>query len=62
VETLAAVVSGKPVRSPDCFRPDIPPMLTRVCMRCLQKRLEARIAHAGALARALRDPMILART
>ena len=60
VETLAAVVSGKPVTSPDRLRPDIPPMLTRVCMRCLQKQPEARINHAGALARALRDPMILA--
>lgn len=61
VETLAAIVSRQPVTPPDRLRRDIPPMLTRVCTRRLQKRPEARIAHAGALARALRDPMILAR-
>ena len=60
VETLAAIVARKPVTPPDRLRRGVPPMLTRVCMRCLQKRPEARILHAGALARVLRDPVLLA--
>jgi serine/threonine protein kinase len=61
VETLAAVVSGQPVTPPDHLRRGVPPMLARICMRCLEKDPNHRITHAGALARALRDSVLLTR-
>jgi RNA polymerase sigma factor (sigma-70 family) len=59
VNVLATIVSGKPVAPPDSVRRGIPPMLARICTACLAKHPNGRLAHAGALARALRDPMAL---
>jgi tRNA A-37 threonylcarbamoyl transferase component Bud32/DNA-directed RNA polymerase specialized sigma24 family protein len=61
VDILASIVSGRTVTPPNHLRPDIPPMLTRICNNCLAKHPAGRIGQAGALARALRDPQALER-
>jgi serine/threonine protein kinase len=55
VDIFAAIVSSQPATSLDRLRRQIPPVLTRICMRCLAKHPNERLAHAGALARALRE-------
>jgi serine/threonine-protein kinase len=58
VDIFAAIVSGQPATPPDHLRRDIPPVLTRICMRCLAKHPNERLAHAGALARALNEYVV----
>ena len=54
VETLVKVLSPKPPPPVRDFRPDVPPLLEQVCMKCLSKQPAERYPTARALAVDLR--------
>ncbi len=53
-EVLFRVVSSTPV-PPRHFRPDIPPQLEAICLKCMEKEPSQRYASAGEVARLLEE-------
>ena len=54
-DVLAQVVAATPVPSPRTVRPDIPPAVAAVCLRCLEKAPAARFPSVKAFRAALRE-------
>jgi len=52
LEMLRLVVSEPPI-APDAVRPEVPPELSRICLKCLSKSPADRYADGGQLAQAL---------
>jgi serine/threonine-protein kinase len=55
VRTIVMVLSPELPTPVSELRPDVPPELNRICMKCLNKNPADRFADAGALARELRS-------